>query len=223
MLHVCSVSKNMTDLDGAMRSGIILSGGKSSRLGRDKGLVDLEGRALILRVIDRLRDVVDEIIVVVGSEAMVPRYLEVVPEDVRVVSDCYQEDSPLIGLITGLREARGEYAVACACDMPFIDPSIIEMLFDISYGFNGALLVKPNGWIEPIPSIYYVANCLLYAEELRETGERRIRKVLETMNNRVLLPLENLRKIDPDLISFIDLDTADSIEAARKIVTKSSD
>lgn len=213
----------MADLDRANRSGIILSGGKSSRLGRDKGLVELEGQALVCRVIERLRGIVDEIIVVVGSEAMVNQYLEVVPEDVRVIPDYYQDDSPMIGLISGLREARGEYAVVCACDMPFIDPVIIEVLFCISYGVNGTLLVKPNGWIEPIPSIYHVSNCLSYAEELMLLGERRIRKVLETMNNRVLLPIEKLRAIDPELVSFIDLDTVESIDEARRVILKTCD
>lgn len=201
-----------------MRTGIILSGGKSSRLGQDKGLVKLEGRPLVSWVIDNLREVVDEIVVVVGSEETIPRYWEVVPKDVHVVSDCYTEDSPLIGLITGLKEARGDYAVVCACDMPFIDPVILELLFCISYGLNGTLLVKPNGWKEPLPSVYHVVNCLENAEKLRIRGELRIRKVLENMNDKVSLPIEKLREIDPDLVSFIDLDTMESVEAAKQLI-----
>ena len=198
-----------------MRSGIILSGGKSSRLGQDKGLVDLGGKPLISWVIDLLRDVTDEIIVVVGSEETVPHYWAVVPDDVRVIPDCYQEDSPLIGLISGLREARGEYATICACDMPFVVPDVLDMLFCISYGLNGTLLVKSDGWIEPIPSVYHVSNCLDYAEVLRGLGEMRIRKVLEGMSDTVILSIEKLRDIDPELVSFLDLDTLESIEAAK--------
>ena len=200
------------------RTGIILSGGRSSRVGSDKGLMDLGGKPLVSWVVDILRDVVDEIIVVVGSEASIPHYWAVVPDDVRVISDCYEEDSPLIGLISGLHEAQGEYAVACACDMPFVNPAILEMLLCVSYGLNGALLVKPDGWIEPIPSVYRVDNCLIYAEVLRESGEMRIRKVLENMSDTVTLPVEKLRGIDPDLVSFRDLDTVESIEAARKVL-----
>jgi molybdopterin-guanine dinucleotide biosynthesis protein A len=205
-----------------MRSGIILSGGKSSRLGRDKGLVELDDKPLVYWVIDRLRDVTDEIIVTVGSEAALPHYRAVVPDDVCVISDCYQENSPLIGLISGLREARGEYAAVCACDMPFIDPTILEMMFCISYGLNGTQLVKSNGWIEPIPSVYNVSKCLRHAEDLRESGEMRIRKVLETMTDVVKLPVEKLRKIDPELVSFNDLDTLDSLEAARRLILNTS-
>lgn len=199
-----------------MRSGIILSGGRSTRIGRDKGLVKLDAKPMISWVIDAIRSVTDEIIVVTGSEERIPRYQSIVPNDVRVISDFYQEDSPLIGLISGLREAKGEYAVICACDMPFVVPKVIDLLFKASNGKNGTLLVKPNGWIEPIPSVYHVLNCLEYAEALRGLGEMRIRKVLESMTDTVILPVEKLREIDPDLVTFVDLDTLESIEEARK-------
>lgn len=205
-----------------LRSGIILSGGRSLRLGQDKGLIELGGKPLVGWVIERLQGVVDEVIVVVGSEDVIPLYWAAVPDDVHVVADCYPEDSPLIGLITGLREAKGEYAAVCACDMPFIVPAILEMLFCVSYGLNGTLLLKPNGWIEPIPSVYHVLHCMRYAEVLRGLGEMRIRKVLETMTDTVTLSVEKLRVIDPDLVSFHDLDTFDSIEEARRLLLKSS-
>jgi molybdopterin-guanine dinucleotide biosynthesis protein A len=205
-----------------LRSGIILSGGRSLRLGQDKGLIDLGGKPLVGWVIERLQRVVDEVIVVVGSEDVIPLYWSAVPDNVHVVADCYPEDSPLIGLITGLREAKGEYAAVCACDMPFIDPTILEMLFCVSYGLNGTLLLKPNGWIEPIPSVYHVSHCMRYAEVLRGLGEMRIRKVLETMTDTVTLSVEKLRVIDPDLVSFDDLDTFDSIEEARRLLLKTS-
>jgi molybdopterin-guanine dinucleotide biosynthesis protein A len=204
-----------------MRSGIILSGGRSSRIGQDKGLVKLEGRPLVSWVVELLHGVVDEIIVVVGANEVIPHYWAVVPRNVRVISDCYADDSPMIGLISGLKEAKGDYAVVTACDMPFVDPVILDMLFSISYGLNGTILVKPNGWFESLPSVYHVSNCLDYAELLRERGELRIRKVLETMNDTVRLPIEKLREIDPDLVSFVDLDTMESVEAAKRLVNPS--
>lgn len=201
-----------------MRSGIILSGGKSSRLGKDKGLVELEGKPLVQWVIERLVAVTDEIIVVVGSNSQLSCYRRVVEDKARVISDYYPDKSPLIGLISGLREACSEYAAVCACDMPFIDPNILELMFCVSDGLNGAQLIKHNGWVEPFPSIYYVTKCLQYAEDLRVSGEMRIRKVLETMDNTVKLPVEKLRKYDPELASFNDFDTLESLEVARRMV-----
>ncbi len=200
------------------RTGVILSGGRSSRLGFDKGLVELEDKPLVCWVIDQLNSVTDEIIIVVGSDKMVPRYWNIVPSDVRVISDCYPEDSPLIGLISGLKEAKGEYAAVCACDMPFMNPKILEMMFCVSYGLNGAYIVKQNGWIESIPSVYRVSNCLEYAEILRKLGEMRIRKVLETFQDTIPISLEKLEKLDPNLNSFIDIDTEDNLNDVRLMI-----
>jgi molybdopterin-guanine dinucleotide biosynthesis protein A len=204
----------------SLRSGIILSGGASTRIGQEKGLVKLKDKPLISWVIDRIKDVTDEIIVVVGSEEDIPQYWAFVPDDVQVISDFYHQKSPLIGLISGLRKAKGQYAVVCACDMPFLNPVILEMMFCVSYDLNGTLLVKPNGWIEPLPSVYNVSNCLECAELLRRIGELRIRKVLENMSDVVRLPVEKLREIDPELVSFIDLDTINSVKNAESLIYK---
>jgi molybdopterin-guanine dinucleotide biosynthesis protein A len=203
-----------------LRTGIILSGGKSTRLGADKGLIELEGIPLVNWVIEKIESVVDEILVVVGSLDVIPSYRAMVPDSVRVVSDTYPEDSPMIGLITGLRNASGDYAVVCACDMPFIEPNVLKMLLCLSEGLNGSLLLKPNGWIEPFPSVYKVSTCLKYAEKLKRNGELRIRKVLETMPNTVTIPIDKLRSVDPHLRSFVDIDTLDSLEDAKTIIKR---
>ena len=203
-----------------MRTGIILSGGKSTRLGADKGLISLEGMSLINWVIEKLDSVVDEIMVVVGKPDVMPSYSMIVPTNVRVICDVYPEDSPMIGLISGLQEANGEYAAVCASDMPFIEPDVLEMLFCSSSGANGTLLLKPNGWVEPFPSIYKVSTCLKYAKSLKRSGELRIRKVLETMPDTVKVPIDKLRSVDPELRSFIDIDTIDSLEDAKSIIKR---
>ena len=85
-----------------------------------------------------------------------PFYWQVLDENVKVVADMYDEGSPLIGLMTGLTNAKGEYAVVAACDMPFINSDLVDLLFLLSYDLNGTLLIKPNGWVEPLPAIYKV-------------------------------------------------------------------
>ena len=89
-----------------MRTGIILAGGDSKRIGTDKGLLDLNGRPLISYVIESLRPIVDEIIVVVGSEERIPNYRNAVEDDIQIFPDMYEDGSPLIGLITGLTHAK---------------------------------------------------------------------------------------------------------------------
>jgi len=201
-----------------MRTGIILAGGDSKRIGTDKGLIDLDGKPLIGYVIESLRPVVDEIIVVVGSEARGPVYLDAVGGDVRVVPDIYDDGSPMIGLITGLTHARGDYAVVAACDMPFINSNLVDLLFLLSFELNGTLLIKPNGWVEPLPAVYKVDIGKKRAVQLREEGDLRLRKVLETLPDVARIQVERLRVLDPELRSFFDLDTRDRYDEALRII-----
>jgi molybdopterin-guanine dinucleotide biosynthesis protein A len=201
-----------------MRTGIILAGGDSKRIGTDKGLIDLDGKPLIGYVIKSLRPVVDEIIVVVGSEARGPVYRDAVGGDVRVVPDMYDDGSPLIGLITGLTHARGDYAVVAACEMPFINSDLVDLLFLLSFELNGTLLIKPNGWVEPLPAVYKVDIGKKRAVQLRNEGDLRLRKVLETLPDVARIQMERLRVIDPELRSFFDLDTRDRFDEAMRII-----
>ena len=201
-----------------MRTGIILAGGDSKRIGTDKGLIDLDGKSLIGYVIESLGPVVDEIIVVVGSVERVPVYRDSVGGDVRVVPDMYDDGSPLIGLITGLTHARGDYAVVAACDMPFINSELVDLLFLLSFELNGTLLIKPNGWVEPLPAVYKVDIGRERAVQLRDQGDLRLRKVLETLPDVARIQVERLRVIDPELRSFFDLDTRDRYDEALRII-----
>ena len=201
-----------------MRTGIILAGGDSKRIGTDKGLIDLNGRPLISYVIESLRPVVDEIIVVVGTDERIPYYRNAVEDDVQVVPDKYDEGSPMIGLITGLTHAKGAYAVVAACDMPFIKSDLVDLLFLLSFEHNGTLLVKPNGWVEPLPAVYKVDIGKMRAVQLREQGDLRLRKVLETLPDVARIQVERLKVIDPELRSFFDLDTRDRYYEAMRII-----
>lgn len=201
-----------------MRTGIILAGGDSKRIGTDKGLLDLDGKPLIQYVIESLKSVVDEIIVVVGSEEKMPFYWQVVDDDVKVVADMYDEGSPLIGLMTGLTNASGEYAVVAACDMPFINSDLVDLLFLLSFDLNGTLLIKSNGWVEPLPAVYKVEMSLKRASQLYMHGDLRIRKVLETLPDVARVPIERLKVLDPELRSFFDLDTRERYNEALKIL-----
>ncbi len=201
-----------------MRTGIILAGGDSKRIGTDKGLLDLDGKPLVQYVIESLKSVVDEVIVVVGAEERIPLYWQVVDDDVKVVADMYDEGSPLIGLMTGLTNASGDYAVVAACDMPFINSDLVDLLFLLSFDLNGTLLIKSNGWVEPLPAVYKVEMSLKRASQLYRQGDLRIRKVLETLPDVARVPVERLKVIDPELRSFFDLDTRERYNEALKIL-----
>jgi molybdopterin-guanine dinucleotide biosynthesis protein A len=203
-----------------MRTAIILAGGRSTRIKGDKGLRMLQGEPLVRHVIRRMADRVDEVILVLGSEGQRRDYSQFVGGDAKLVVDLYGEGSPLVGAMTGLKSASGEYALITACDMPFTPHRSLETLFEEGAGFDGAVFQWPNGWTEPLPAVYRVRPSLEKASELYEAGDLRIRRVLQRLPDVTMIPIGDLKTIDPELRSLFDADTEKALQEAEKILKK---
>jgi molybdopterin-guanine dinucleotide biosynthesis protein A len=203
-----------------MRTAIVLAGGDSTRMKRDKGLLALAGVPLVCRVVDGVSGVVDEVLVVVGSEEQHLKYSDVLGDRAEILTDAYRDGSPLVGAITGLRRARGEYTLITACDMPFVSPDVLRWLFAEAEGHDGATFEWPNGWIEPFFAIYRVEPSLRIARELFEEKNMRLRMVLRRLPDVKHIPMDALREKDTDLLTLFDVDTEEAMVEAEKIMEK---
>ena len=199
---------------------MILAGGRSTRMNKDKGLVHLYGKTLIDHVLNRVSPHVDESIVVVGSDSQRKSYNITIGKKAKIVQDTISGNSPLIGAITGLRAAQGDHVLIVACDMPFILHDVIEFLFKEGKDGNGALIEHPNKWIEPLLAVYKRDEALKTAEKLYEEGNLRIRYILLEMNDVARIPIEQLKKIDPDLLSLFDVDNEEKLGEAEEIIKR---
>jgi molybdopterin-guanine dinucleotide biosynthesis protein A len=200
-----------------MLSAVILAGGSSKRLGYDKGLRALAGKPLVSYAVDALRPLVDEVILVVGSEAQRRSYRSILSTSAKICVDLYPGGSPLVGLITGLTEARGDYTFVTGCDMPFIRPGPVELLFSRASSRDGSVFLKPNGWIEPLLAVYRVDTCLPEATRLHRAEDLRIRMVLRNLRDVAYVPASSAG-VDPELL-FFDADTEERLATAELILS----
>ena len=198
------------------RSAIILAGGASTRMNGEKGLRVLGGEPLVSYVIRRVSGLVDEVILVVGSDRQRRDYASVI-DDVELLTDLYEGGSPLVGAITGLKRARGRYALITGCDMPLISHEAVSLLFREAEGLDGATFKWPNGWIEPLMAVYHVEPALRVALEAYRVGDLRLRTVLHGLRVR-MIPIDILRRIDPGLLTLFDVNTDDSLLEAEAIL-----
>lgn len=176
---------------------VVLAGGLSRRMGRDKATLSAGGPTLTEYVIERLRPVVDEVIVATGS-----RNLEL--DGVRTVHDHFSGAGPLAGIHAGLRAAAFDHAWVVACDYPDVDPAIGRCLARAVTGFDVAVPLIA-GQAQGVCAVYSVRLTALI-EQLIGSGRRRVGALLESCSVRYLDEGE-LRQVEPELRSFRNLNT----------------
>ena len=112
-------------------TGIVLAGGLSRRLGRDKAVEPIDGEPLISRVIRRLEELTDEIVVVVNNSARGAQLP--LPDTAKVAVDIYPDSGSLGGIFSGLSNAKNDWGFVVACDMPFLNSDLISHILTLRH------------------------------------------------------------------------------------------
>jgi molybdopterin-guanine dinucleotide biosynthesis protein A len=145
--------------------GIVLAGGLSSRMGREKGLVPFCGKPMIAWVLAALHPLVSDLVVVAND----PAYAAF---GYRVVADDFKEMGPVGGLCTGLRNVRTEVNIVLACDMPCITTDLLQHLLD-QLGDAPAIAAQTAQRKQPLVGIYR-RECLPAVVENLSVGRLRM-------------------------------------------------
>ncbi len=206
MEHVAS------DIEGTPVSGIILAGGRSRRLGRDKAVELFGGQPLIRRAIDRVAPLTGEIVVVVADSARG----KALPLDAdhRVAVDIYPDGGSLGGIFSGLSAAANNWGLVVACDMPFLNPRLLEYML-AQRGDCDAVVPQPGDFPEPTHALYSRA-CLPHIEARLQAGDLKISGFFDEVRVRYLEEGE-VRQFDPDLLSFFNVNSPEDLARAHAL------
>lgn len=193
-------------------TGVLLAGGQSRRMGRDKRFLLLEGRSLLERALAVLETIFPEVLVSVA---------EPVPElaGLRhpVVTDLLPGAATLGGVYTGLLKASHPYVFAAACDMPFLNRSVIESLTDMADEAD-IVMVRLAGKLQPTHAVYSKA-CLPLLERMIQDGNLKIQSLVEDQSLSVrIVDAEVFKQADPHLLSFMNVNTPADLEFVRKLL-----
>jgi len=200
------------------RTGIILAGGTSERFGCDKGLLELAGKPLVLHVFDRIKNQVDEVIVIVGSAEQKRLYSKIFPSEIKIYIDAEKENCPLIGALTGYANANGTYSLLLPCDTPFISKDVVELLFEASFNVDATIPRWPNGYIEPLQAVYHTGSALSAAKKAVMNGKRRMRSMISLLHGVRYISTIVLREINSDLLTFFNVNTLIDLKRAKSII-----
>jgi len=209
-------------------TGVILAGGKSRRMGgRDKAFLELDGRPLIEIVVERVRCVCAEVLIVAGDTSPYAGL------GVPLVEDRFQGVGVLGGLHAGLEAASHELALVIGCDMPFLNPDLLLAFAAWAKGYDVVVLQHalsppqspprsggdvPEGqggaFVEPLHAAYR-RTCLPAIEDAIRAGERRIVSFFSHVRVRTITPAE-IAFIDPDLRSFRNVNTPEEWDGVQE-------
>ena len=194
-------------------TGIILAGGKSSRLGRDKAWEDVGGQRIIDRVIGALQSSCDEVFII-GDRPERQNELSL-PKCIQYRSDDQKGKGSIGGLYTGLKASDTLWSLVVACDMPFISRELIRfMLSIISKNRCDAIVPVINGRYQPTHALYN-STCIPFIEKNISSGNFRMDSYFDEIY---------LEEISEDVInsikgaelSFFNVNTEDDLFTARE-------
>ncbi|HEX7627295.1 MAG TPA: molybdenum cofactor guanylyltransferase [Candidatus Methanoperedens sp.] len=198
-------------------SAIILAGGKGKRMGyREKALMAINGKPLISYVIEGLEKVVDNIIISVRDKAQGDLFDTMLP-GYTYAFDKYENTGPLAGILSSLSVCRDEYCFIAACDMPFINENVVKMLFKGSVNHDAAIPRREDGFLEPLHAVYKSKPMIFETRKAIKKGERIILAPIQKLRVNYV-EIEDIRKIDPDLRTFININTPEDMDRIKNNV-----
>ncbi|OGO02997.1 MAG: hypothetical protein A2Y59_05550 [Chloroflexi bacterium RBG_13_52_14] len=200
-------------------TSIVLAGGHSSRLGREKHLEKLAGKSLIELVISHLSSLSTEILLVISrKQARISSQSYTQPE-AKTVVDLYPRKGSLGGIYTGLVYSKTLQNLVVACDMPFLSPALLRYMISLSPGFD-VVIPRMGDNIEPLHAIYS-KNCARPIEEQLKRDNLKIAGFFDSVKVKYI-EKEEIERFDPEHLSFFNVNTEADLEKARMLAERES-
>jgi len=160
-------------------TGIILAGGKSSRMGTEKGLLELNGSTFIAKIINAIEPLVNDILIISKNK----KY------DIlgcKRINDLIENSGPVAGVYTGLYHSKTQLNLVLSCDIPLITPNIIKMLI-LGYE-NEFEVIQLQSQNKTMPLIaIYNKQCMHKCLDFLQQNERRLRSVVNQFKTKTIL------------------------------------
>lgn len=153
------------------RSGWVLAGGRSTRMGRDKALLPFHGRPLAAAIAEAVREAAGNV-TLIGNPALAAAGLPALP-------DLFPGEGPLGGILTALGSSDADWNLVTACDMPELNAAFLRSLFEAAERSDGDLLlpVIEGGRPEPLCAVWH-RRAREPLEAAFGSGIRRVRDAL---------------------------------------------
>lgn len=188
----------------------IIAGGKSSRMGRDKGLLPFGNATMVEYIWDQVKEIGGEHFLVSNKPQDYEQF------GLPVYEDVIPDIGALGGIYTSLHYASQPYCLLLACDMPFVNLPLIEFMVDLASQHDLVIpQLAPEEYAEPFRALYSKA-CLPAIETAIADGKRRVISFFPAISIRYI-EREEIHRFDPTERSFFNINTPQELEMAIKL------
>ena len=181
---------------------------------------ELAGKLLLAHVLDRIEDVADERLVVVGSEDQRNKLSNMLGSETGIVVDRYKGHSPLLGALTGFETVKTEHALLLPCDAAFVSAEIASLLLDLCTDRAAVIPRWPDGKIEPIQAAYNVKSAAQAARAAVNEGKRDMLGMVAHLQRIRYISTVALQQYDEKLTTFFNINTFEDWKRAESMLKK---
>lgn len=196
-------------------AGIVLSGGRNSRMeGENKAFLQIGNLSCLDRILGVLRFCFGEILLVTKEPDVYQK------EGVRVVRDILNIQSPLSGIHAGLTEMNSEFAFVIGCDTPFLKKEVVSLLTGEIASGTDVIVPYSQTYFQPLCAVYS-KRCIQPIEDQLLRNDFKVDRLFGKISLRKV-PYERLMRVDPDLVSFFNVNTSEDLDRAEQMLIEES-
>ncbi len=190
-------------------TGIILAGGKNTRIGTNKALLKIGESSIIENTISLLTPLFDSILIVTSSAEAYRSF------GLRIVKDVQPGKGPLVAIYSGLLAAESKWNFVVGCDMPFLNSDLIKYMKEQCNGFD-AVVPKLNSYYESLHA-FYNKSCLKTIEKQLGSNDLKINSLFGNIKVREVTREETSRFGDTHML-FFNVNTLSDLSYAQSLV-----
>ena len=179
-------------------TGIILAGGKSSRMGTEKGLIIYKNKPFVEHIIEAMSPLVDNIIIISNNKAYESFGF-------KCYEDLIKNTGPLAGIYTGLRYSKTNNNLIVSCDIPLIKTVVLQKLIDQKNDASEVIQLQSQGKNMPLIALYKKSCEVIFMEELHQ-NQKKVQKALKKCNVKTVIIDGSLEQVTANINTPEDLE-----------------
>lgn len=190
-------------------AAVILAGGRGKRAGGAKIFLSIEGRYLILEVLERALNLFSQAVIACRMEdvELLGRMIESLPEKgrIRIVSDRVEGLGPLEGMAVSLKASEKEWTFVMGCDMPLVNGAVVKLMWSKRERDRDALIARIGGFLEPLHAFYH-KRCVNAVEMAISKSRHKITSFLSDISP-LVIEEKDISHIPGYRRSFLNINT----------------